>query len=90
MKIDLLVCCYIGVNKVDVEVMFWKIGVVLFDELIDKIILVNIWFKVFLVLFVLMIEYEFVCYIVELVGKNKLFIIYIGMGWYNMIIFVVI
>ncbi|MBE6288362.1 MAG: aminomethyl-transferring glycine dehydrogenase [Mediterranea massiliensis] len=82
MKNDLLIYRHIGINEAEEAVMLKKIGVQSLDQLIEKTLPADIRLKEPLHLPEAMTEYEFICHINELAGKNKCFHSFIGQGWY--------
>lgn len=83
MKTDLLTDRHNGIMESDLPAMLKKIGVQSVDELIDKTIPTNIRLKEPLALAAPMTERQFAEHIAGLASQNKLYISYIGMGWYD-------
>lgn len=87
---DQFVNCYNGVFNKDLLKMFEIIGVQLLDQFIDEIVLDKICLKREMDLLEVLMEFDFFNELKCIVVKNKVYKIYIGMGYYGMIMFLVI
>lgn len=77
---------HIGPRKHEIEEMLSFLGLNNIDHLIDETIPENIRIPQMLRLKPAMTENEYLAYIREIAGKNKLFNSYIGLGYYNTIL----